>query len=287
VICTQLRNAISFRAVRFVTFQAGQRPSLGVVGDRGIVDLAELLPADRPQAMLETLIDGFDALRGKVERLARTGAAVPADSVVLGASVPAPGKFLCVMRNRPALERASHPFAYLKSSAAAVGSGQVLRLPPGETELWHEAELAVVVRGPVHNLASSAWRSAVFGYTAVLDVVRPSSIFTAGSDGEDWWKSWDTPWAVGPTIVTADELAAPGRGLSLRITATAHRVEVADPGGPPLPEIITFLASVMTLRTGDLIACGAHEAATAAAMAGSAVEVKLPAIGSLAVRVAA
>ncbi|MBV8989021.1 MAG: hypothetical protein JO372_10735, partial [Solirubrobacterales bacterium] len=52
--------------MRLVTFQAGQRPSLGVVGDRGVVDLAELLSADRPQAMLETLIDRIDALRGEV-----------------------------------------------------------------------------------------------------------------------------------------------------------------------------------------------------------------------------
>lgn len=273
--------------MRFVTFQAGQRPSLGVVGDRGIVDLAELLPAARPQAMLETLIDRFDGLRGDVDRLARNGAAVPPDSVVLRASVPAPGKFLCVMRNRPALERAPHPFAYLKCSAGAVGSGGVLRLPRGEPELWHEAELAVIVHGPVRNLAPDAWRAAVFGYTAVLDVVRPSSMFTAGSGAEDWWKSWDTPWAVGPAIVTEDELGDPGRDLRLRVSHAGDSVEVVDPGRPALPEIIAFLSSVMTLRTGDLIACGAHEAATAATTAGSAVELALPAIGSLAVQVAA
>ena len=287
MVCTQLGNAISCWRVRLVTFQVGQRPSLGVVGDRGVVDLAEILPADRPQAMLETLIDRVDALRGEVDRLARTGAAVPPDSVVLRASVPAPGKFLCVMRNRPALERASHPFAYLKCSAGAVGSGEVLRLPPGEPELWHEAELAVVVRGPVHNLAPSTWRRAVFGYTAVLDLVRPSSMFTAGSGAEDWWKSWDTPWAIGPAIITEDELADPGSDLRLRVSDAGHSVEVADPGRPALPEIIAFLSSVMTLRSGDLIACGAHEAATAAARAGSAVELTLPAIGSLAIRVAA
>jgi 2-keto-4-pentenoate hydratase/2-oxohepta-3-ene-1,7-dioic acid hydratase in catechol pathway len=273
--------------VRFVTFQAGQTPSLGLVGDRGVVDLAELLPADHPQAMLETVIDRFDELRGELERHARTGAAMPPEAMMLRASVPAPGKLLCVMRNRPALERAPHPFAYLKRSAGAVGSGEVLRLPFGEPELWHEAELAVVVRGPVRNLAPEAWRAAVFGYTAVLDVVRPSSIFTAGSGAEDWWKSWDTPWAVGPAIVTEDELADPGRDVRLRVSDSDDSVEVTDPGRPALPEIIAFLSSVMTLRTGDLIACGAHEAATAPASAGSAVELTIPTIGSLAVQVAA
>jgi 2-keto-4-pentenoate hydratase/2-oxohepta-3-ene-1,7-dioic acid hydratase in catechol pathway len=272
--------------VRFVTSQAGQGLSLGVVTDRGVVDLAGLLPARGPQAMLEALIDRFDALGGEVERLAVSGPAVPLESVALGPSVPAPGKLLCVMRNRPGLEQARHPFAYLKCSAGAIGSGDVLSLP-AESELWHEPELAVVVRGPVRNLAPDAWRSAVFGYTALLDVVRPSSMFSAKSGAEDWWKSWDTPWAVGPAIVTEDELADPGVDLRLRVGDAADGREVADPGRPALPEIIAFLSTVMTLRTGDLIACGAHESAVVAASAGSKVELTLPAIGSLALRVAA
>ncbi len=270
--------------MRFVTFQTGRGPSLGVATERGVVDLAALLPAAAgPQSMLETLIDGFDALRSEVAELARTGPARPAQSLALRASVPAPGKFLCVMRNRPALDHARHPFAYLKRTAGAVGPGEVLRLPPGESQLWHEPELAVVVRGPARDLAPDDWRTAVFGYTAVLDLVRPSSSFTAGSGAEDWWKSWDTPWAVGPAIVTEDELAEPGRGLSLVVGDT----EVSDPGHPALPEIVSFLTGVMTLRTGDLIACGAHQAAVAEAAAGDEVTLRLPAIGSLAVKVAA
>jgi 2-keto-4-pentenoate hydratase/2-oxohepta-3-ene-1,7-dioic acid hydratase in catechol pathway len=276
------------RRVRFVTFQAGRGTSIGVVADRGVVDLAELLPAGDPQAMLEALIDGFDDLRDAVEQLARSGAAAPLDAVALRASVPAPGKFLCVMRNRPALDHARHPFAYLKCSAGALGSDEVLRLPRGEPRLWHEPELAVVVRGPARDVAPDAWRTAVFGYTGVLDVVRPSSAFTAPSGAEDWWKSWDTPWAVGPSIVTADAVVDPGRHLRLRVDGAGADtgVEVTDPGQPALAEIIAFLSSVMTLRTGDLIACGAHEAAVATASPGTDVTLTLPAIGSLAVRVA-
>lgn len=272
--------------MRFVTFQTGQGPSLGVVTDRGVVDLSELLPAAPPQAMLEALIDRFDGLRGEIACLVDTGPALPLESVALRASVPAPGKFLCVMRNRPALDQARHPFAYLKCTAGPVGSGEVLRLPPGESKLWHEPELAVIVRGPVRDLPPNDWRTAVFGYTAVLDVVRPSSAFSAGSGAEDWWRSWDTPWAVGPAIVTEDDMVDPGRGLRLRVSDTIHSVEVTDPGHPALPQIIAFLSSVMTLRTGDLIACGAHEAAVATASAGSDVTLTLPELGSLAVRVA-
>ena len=41
----------------------------------------------------------------------------------------------------------------------------------------------------------------------------------------------------------------------------------------------------MTLHTGDVIACGAHEEALTQAVASSRVELTLPAIGALAIEV--
>jgi 2-keto-4-pentenoate hydratase/2-oxohepta-3-ene-1,7-dioic acid hydratase in catechol pathway len=251
------------------------------------VDLGELLPAASQQDMLVALIDRFDDLRPRIEGLLEAGPARPLEPVMIGASVPAPGKLLCAMRNRPALARSSYPYAYLKCAVGPVGAGQTLRLPREETELWYEPELAAVVRGPARNMPRHAWQTAVFGYTAFLDIVRPSSMFTAGSGAEDWWKSWDTPWAVGPCIVTADAISDPGQGLTLSVTHAASAVEVEDPGHPPLPELIEFLSTVMTLHTGDLIACGAHESTVTTASSNSHAEVTLPGVGSLAVEVMA
>ena len=56
---------------------------------------------------------------------------------------------------------------------------------------------------------------------------------------------------------------------------------------PAVGEIIAFLSSVMTLRSGDLIACGAHEAAIVDALPGSRARLQLPGSGSLRVEVAA
>jgi 2-keto-4-pentenoate hydratase/2-oxohepta-3-ene-1,7-dioic acid hydratase in catechol pathway len=252
--------------------------------ETGIVDLAPLLDGDEPQAMLERLIDHRDQLSEAIAKLCRTGTAHPLASVSLRASVPAPGKVLCVMRNRPGLhESASPPWAYLKHAAGGVGNDAALRLPVGERNLRLEPELGIVIRGPARDVVPDAWRDAVFGYTGFLDVARPGSdLGPAGRD--DWWKSWDTTFAVGPAIVTVDE-GDPLCGPTLAVTDQSGTVSARDPETPSLGEIIAFLSSVMTLRSGDLIACGAHEAASIDALPGSRVRMELPGSGALSVEV--
>lgn len=270
--------------MKIVTFERGGRESIGVLVGGGVVDIGDLLPGTCSQAMLVALIDGFDDHRRQIQARVESGASAAAltlDDIALRASVPAPGKVLCVMRNRPALDEMPRPYAYLKQ-VDGVGTGQVLQLPNGGEDIRHEPEVAAVVRGPARNVPRTAWRDAIFGYTGFLDVVGPSSAFTSGR-AEDWWKSWSTPWAVGPCIVTRDAAPEPGRGLTLRVTTPSETVEVTDPGRPSLPELVEFLSSVMTLHSGDIIACGAHEAAVANANPGSRVELDIPAIGSLSV----
>jgi 2-keto-4-pentenoate hydratase/2-oxohepta-3-ene-1,7-dioic acid hydratase in catechol pathway len=267
-------------AVRIVTFESERGTSVGALVPSGVVDLAELLPAGTPQAMLEALIDGFDDVRGAIDSLP----ARPMAEVRLRASVPDPGKVLCVMRNRPELEEGdAPPYAYLKYAGGGVGSGDALRLP-AESSLRFAPAVAVVVRGPVRDIAPEDWRDAVFGFTGFVDVVRPGSEFPGG---DDWWKSWDTPFAVGPAIVTTDEGPDPGTGLGLAVTGSSGTVTASDPGRPPFEGIISFLSTVMTLRTGDLIACGAHDAAVIPASAGSRIELDVPAGGRLVVEAAA
>jgi 2-keto-4-pentenoate hydratase/2-oxohepta-3-ene-1,7-dioic acid hydratase in catechol pathway len=259
--------------VRFVTFESERGTSIGALVQGGVADLAGLLPAGPPQAMLEALIDGFDDVRDAIAGLDVR----PAAEIRLRASVPEPGKVLCVMRNRPGLgEGSAPPYAYLKYADGGVGAGEPLPLPAGERRLGFAPALAAVVRGPVRDVAAADWREAVFGFTGFVDVVRPGSAFASG---EDWWKSWDTSFAIGPAIVTADEVPEPGAGLQIAVTTPSETVTASDPGRPPVAEIVAFLSSVMTLRTGDVIACGAHDAAVLPAAPGHRVELDLGAVG--------
>ncbi len=167
-----------------------REPQPGLLTERGIVGIADLVPAGHtPQATMVNLIDGFDRLRPALEKRAREGAATSLADVRLRAPLPRPGKILACIANyweHGALE--ARPLnMFLKSPDAVIGPGDTIVLPEF-TEPWifmHEAELALVLKGPAKLVTQENWRSAVFGYTGMIDV-------SARGEGRRTWKtgSW-------------------------------------------------------------------------------------------------
>jgi len=101
---------------------------------------------------MSALIDGWDELRSALEARADAGDRLPLDSVRLGPPLPRPGKILCCIGNywEHAQREPRQLNMFLKNPDAVVGDGDVIRLPEF-TEPWmfmHEAELALVLRGP-------------------------------------------------------------------------------------------------------------------------------------------
>ena len=127
--------------------------SPGVIAGTGVVDIADAVPAGHtPQATMQHLIDGFTALRPALERLAREHAPLPLADVRLRAPLPRPGKILACIANyweHGAME--ARPLnMFLKNPDAVIGPGDTIVLPE-LTEPWifmHEAELALVIKGP-------------------------------------------------------------------------------------------------------------------------------------------
>src|SRR5262249_30232174 len=61
---------------------------------------------------------------------------------------------------------------FMKNPDAVIGPGDPIVLPEF-TVPWifmHEAELALVIKGPAKMVKAKDWKSAVFGYTAMIDV---------------------------------------------------------------------------------------------------------------------
>lgn len=270
--------------MRIVAFAHAERRCVGALVDGGVVDLAEALGGAHGGDPLATLIDRFEACRARIDAACASDDPIALEHVTLLAPIAARGKVLCVLDNRPDGRTDGPPFAYLKHTSVGVGTDAILRLP-ADAGVRYEAELAAVVRGPARDVAPGDWRRAVFGFTAFVDVVRAPSAFPAGAPvAENWMKSWDTAWSSGPCLVPADAVSEPGRGLELGVDG---RCTVRDPSAPDIGAIVAFLTSVMTLRSGDLIALGAHEATVTAAQPGDRVTVSVPEIGSLVSRVAA
>jgi 2-keto-4-pentenoate hydratase/2-oxohepta-3-ene-1,7-dioic acid hydratase in catechol pathway len=280
--------------MKLVMFEAAGKtePAPGLLTERGVVDLGGIVErAWTPQLTMQNLIDGFDGLRPRLERLAAEGGALPLDAVRLLAPLPRPGKILCCIANYwEHAQREARPLnMFLKNPEAVVGPGDTIVLPEF-TEPWifmHEAELALVIKGPAKKVAPADWRKAVFGYTCLIDV-------SARGEGRRTWKagswlgkSFDTFAPIGPCIATADEIPEPN-DVVVRFWNDGqlrHNYNTDDMEHR-VPELVEFASTVMTLNTGDLIACGTNHEGLGALQDGETVEIEIQRIGRMALKVA-
>lgn len=279
--------------MKLVLFQTAPdaAPVPGLLTERGVVSLAGAVAGGHtPQLTMQGIIDGFDRLRPALERLAAEGAAHPVERVRLSPPLPRPGKILCCIANYwEHAQRAARPLnMFLKNPEAVVGPGDTIRLPEF-TEPWifmHEAELALVIKGPAKQVAAADWRSAVFGYTCLIDV-------SARGEGRRTWKagswlgkSFDTFAPIGPCIATADEIPDPNN-LVVRFWNDGqlrHNYNTDDMEHR-VPELIAFASTVMTLNTGDLIACGTNHEGLGALQDGETVAIEIERIGRMSLNV--
>ena len=266
----------------------------GLLTPRGVVDIAEAVrdPADRtPAETMNRIVDGFETMRDELARLDREGGAVALDRVRLRAPLPRPGKILCCIGNYwEHREREPRPLnMFLKNPDAVIGPGDTVVLPE-TTEPWvfhHEAELALVVKGPAKHVRREDWRQAVFGYTCLIDV-------SARGEGRSTWrarswmgKSFDTFAPLGPCIVTADEVADPN-DLDVRFRVSGQLRHDYNTGDMehPVPELVEWASAIMTLNSGDVIGCGTNHEGLGPLQDGDRAEIEIAGVGSMKIDVA-
>ena len=272
---------------------AGRRYKPGILTDYGIVDIEAAvrhLPHWSPQHLMTAIIDNFDGLRPALERLVNSGTKLPAPSVQFRPPLPRPGKILaCIGNYWEHMQREARPLnMFLKSSDAVIGPGDTVVLP-NFTEAYvfhHEAELAIVIKGPVKDVAAADYEKAVFGYTCMIDV-------SARYEGRRTWragswmgKSFDTFAPLGPCIVTADEISDPN-DLTVRFWNCGelyHQYSTNDMEHR-VPELIAFATNIMTMYTGDIISCGTNHEGLGPLQEGDLAEIEIQGIGRMGVNV--
>jgi 2-keto-4-pentenoate hydratase/2-oxohepta-3-ene-1,7-dioic acid hydratase in catechol pathway len=283
--------------VKLVLFEiAGKAEILpGLMTDGGIVGIADAVqPGYTPQLTMQGIIDDFDRLRPALERLAARGEAMPQTAVRLRPPLPRPGKILaCIANYWEHAQREPRPLnMFMKNPDAVIGPGDTIMLPEF-TVPWmfmHEAELAVVIKGPAKMVKQKDWRKHVFGYTCMIDVsARGEGRRTWPSSPLTSWlgKSFDTFAPIGPCIATADEIENPN-DLLVRFWNDGqlrHNYNTDDMEHP-VPELVEFATTVMTMNSGDLIACGTNHEGLGALQDGETVEIEIECIGRMALHVA-
>lgn len=275
--------------MKLVQYQVGGSGDVlpGLMTDRGVVGIAGAVrKGHTPQETMQNVIDDFDRLRPALEGLAKSAEALAMDRVRLRPPLPRPGKILaCIANYWEHAQRAPRDLnMFLKNPEAVVGPGDTIRLPEF-TEPWifmHEAELAIVTKGPSKMVKQADWKNAVFGYTCMIDV-------SARGEGRKTWKagswlgkSFDTFAPLGPCILTADEVADPN-DMHVRFWNDGqlrHNYNTNDMEHY-VPELIEFASTIMTLNSGDVIACGTNHEGLGALQDGEHVEIEIVGIGKM------
>ncbi len=275
--------------MKLVLFQTAGKGDVipGMLTERGIVSIASAVNASyTPQLTMQGIIDSFESLRPALEKLAAQGEAVPLTSVRLKSPLPRPGKILaCIANYWEHAQREARPLnMFLKNPDAVVGPGDTIELPEF-TEPWifmHEAELGLVIKGPAKRVKAANWRDAVFGYTCMIDVSARGNGRMTWRTGSWMGKSFDTFAPIGPCIVTADEIPDPNN-LVVKFWNDGqlrHHYNTDDMEHR-VPALIEFATTIMTLNSGDLIACGTNHEGLGALQDGEQVEIEIAGIGRM------
>jgi 2-keto-4-pentenoate hydratase/2-oxohepta-3-ene-1,7-dioic acid hydratase in catechol pathway len=206
-----------------------------------------------------------------------------------------PSKVVCVGKNYAAHiaemntgEAPKEPLLFLKPSTAVIGPGDAIRIPPGSTNVHHEAELAVVIgaRG-ARNVTPEQAPASIFGYTIGDDVTERDM---QKHDGQ-WTraKGFDSFCPLGPWI----ETDLPGLGLNpadLEVTCMVDG-ELRQQGRTSqlifdVPTLISYISQVMTLLPGDVVLTGTPSG-VGPIRPGQRVDVTIEGLGTLTNTVAA
>lgn len=160
-------------------------------------------------------------------------------------------------------ERPEHVEFFLKSSATLIGPEDDIPYQPWiSRKLDYEAELGIVIGKRGHRIPRERAFEYVFGYTAVNDLAirdRQLARWQHGAFQVKYGngKVFDHNLALGPAIVTADEVRDP-MDLPIRCWVDTQLRQDSNTSEYiwGVAEVIEYYSSMMTLEPGTLICPG-------------------------------
>jgi len=151
------------------------------------------------------------------------------------------------------------PIWYISNRFSVVGHDAVVRWPAYSRVMDFELEVAVVVGKGGSDIAVESAREHIFGYTIMNDFSARDQQRREmeGGLGPTKGKSFDTGNAIGPWIVTPDEIADP-YALSVCVRVDGEEWARNTTAGMlhSLEQIIAFISKNETLHPGEIIASG-------------------------------
>jgi 2-keto-4-pentenoate hydratase/2-oxohepta-3-ene-1,7-dioic acid hydratase in catechol pathway len=244
--------------MKLISYEVDGRATYGLLIDDHIIDLGRRLGHRAPT--LKALI-----ATGEMHTLAAAQLGDAADhrlaEVRLLPVIPQPATIACVGHNYEAhrvetqRDPTTQPSIFFRHPESLQGDGAPLVRPRESAQLDYEGELAVVIGTPGRRIAEAdAWKHVAglscFNDGSVRDFQHHTQQFGPG-------KNFARTAGFGPALVTPDELP-PDRIVEVRTRVNGQLVQQArtDQLTFPIPALIAYVSTFMTLQSGDVIATG-------------------------------
>ena len=208
---------------------------------------------------------GLIATEGLLESLEDKIAAAPSvdvDSLAPALPVSAPGAIICMGLNyvehikEGGYDIPDYPALFMRSRNSMMAAGQPMVRPTASETLDYEAELMLIVGKGGRHISEADALDHVFGYTvfndgSVREYQRKTHQWTPG-------KNFDDTGAVGPFVVTPEELPEGASGLKIESRVGDEVLQSSNTGNMiwNVRQIIATISAYTTLEPGDLIATG-------------------------------
>jgi 2-keto-4-pentenoate hydratase/2-oxohepta-3-ene-1,7-dioic acid hydratase in catechol pathway len=146
---------------------------------------------------------------------------------------------------------------FLKTTSSIIGPGDTIILPKISKLVDFECELCAVIGKRARKVSEAQALEHVLGYTICWDISQRDPWGKGMHNTRNIRKGFDTFSALGPWIVTRDEIDEP-QNLSIKVLQNGKEAMVAHTSDMicGLREHIRFLSNCLTLRPGDLITTG-------------------------------
>jgi 2-keto-4-pentenoate hydratase/2-oxohepta-3-ene-1,7-dioic acid hydratase in catechol pathway len=241
---------------------------VGTVGDVQSVFAVEGDQAINLTSAVPEIGRDLSALTASPELLDRAkGALGKGETVALSDIVPAlpigvPGKFICLGLNyvehikEGGYDIPDYPALFMRGHNSLMAAGAPMVRPACSEKLDYEAELCLIIGKGGRHIPEDGALDHVFGYTvfndgSVRDYQRKTHQWTPG-------KNFDDTGAVGPIVVTPDEVPEGASGLKIESRVGDEILQSSNTSNMiwGVARTIAIISEYTTLHSGDHIALG-------------------------------
>jgi 2-keto-4-pentenoate hydratase/2-oxohepta-3-ene-1,7-dioic acid hydratase in catechol pathway len=246
--------------MRLASYITHGRSSFGAVVGDGVVDFRV-----RFGSRFGSLADLFRAHAIEEARAVVAGVRpdFPLSEIELLPPLAAPEKILCIginYANRNAdfddPNVPKFPSMFFRQPGSLVGAGQALERPRVSEQFDYEGEIAIVIGREGRHIAKGHARDHIAGFTlcnegTVRDWLRHGKFnVTQG-------KNFDRSGAIGPWIVTADEIdAAKPMHLTVSVNGEITQDDTTASMIFSFADLLAYVTTFMTIKPADIIVTG-------------------------------